>query len=259
MLPVHPSLGFSAHPVQSPLPEIKRKGWTAVKIMKSIITKANKDRADVWKAIFEWRNSTTPSQGTPPVQRLMSSRTRSFLPCKTSMYQSEVQHAVPSQIARKRQVAKSYYDTKAKPLPPLVIGQPIRVKTHPQQAHSNWKPGVIVDSLAPRSYIHVVEVDGRKYRRNRVHLRDTVQSSQAQPNVQQTSTAETTDLSSHNAGQDDSSSISPLPEKTPRMPSSVDSVKPPTSSPVTRTRSGRVVKPNTLLRDFIVCHSCYSI
>jgi len=80
------------------------------------------------------------------------------------MYQHEVQRAVPSQVARKRQVAKSYYDTKAKPLPPLVIRQPIRVKTHPQQAHSNWKSGVIEDSAAPRSYI--VEVDG---------LRDFVQ------------------------------------------------------------------------------------
>jgi len=181
-------------------PKSNGKAESAVKIMKSIITKANKDGADVWKAILECRNSPTPSQGTSPVQRLMSRRTRSFLPCKTSMYQPEVQRAVPFQVARKRQVAKSYYDTKAKPLPPLVIGQPIRVKTHPQQAHSNWKPGVIVDSVAPRSYI--VQVDGRKYRRNRVHLRDTVQSSQAQLNVQQTSTAETSDLSSHNAGQD---------------------------------------------------------
>ena len=107
------------------------------------------------------------------------------------MYQPEVQRAVPAQVVRKRRVAKFYHDTSAKPLPPLVIGQPIRVKTHPQQAHSNWKPGVIVDSVAPRRYI--VDVDGRKYRRNRVHLRDTIQSSQAQPNAQQTSTAETAD------------------------------------------------------------------
>ena len=28
--------------------------------MKSIITEANKDGADVWKAILEWRNSPTP-------------------------------------------------------------------------------------------------------------------------------------------------------------------------------------------------------
>ena len=239
------------HLTSSPhYPKSNGKAESAVKIMKSIITKANKDGADVWKAILEWRNSLTPSQGSSPVQRLMSRRTRSFLPCKASMYQPEVQCAVPAQVVRKRQVAKSYHDTSAKPLPPLVIGQPIRVKAHPQQAHSNWKPGVIVDSVAPRSYI--VEVDGRKYRRNRVHLRDTVQSSPAQPNVQQTSTAETADSSTNqNASQDASSSTQPLPEQSPRMPSSVDPVTPPTSSPVTRTRSGCVVKPNTLLRDFV--------
>ena len=239
------------HLTSSPhYPKSNGKAESAVKIMKSIITKANKDGADVWKAILEWRNSPTPSQGSSPVQRLMSRRTRSFLPCKASMYQPEVQCAVPAQVVRKRQVAKSYHDTSAKPLPPLVIGQPIRVKAHPQPAHSNWKPGVIVDSVAPRSYI--VEVDGRKYRRNRVHLRDTVQSSPAQSNVQQTSTAETADSSTNqNASQDASSSTQPLSEQSPRMPSSVDPVTPPTSSPVTRTRSGRVVKPNTLLRDFV--------
>ena len=57
-----------------------------------------------------------------------------------------------------------------------------RVKAHPQQAHSNWKPGVIVDRVAPRSYI--VEVDGRKYRSHRAYLRDTIQSSQSEKNAQ---------------------------------------------------------------------------
>ena len=218
--------------------------------MKSIITKANKDGADVWKAILEWRNSPTPSQGSSPVQRLMSRRTRSFLPCKASMYQPEVQRNIPAQVVHKRRVAKSYHDSSAKPLPPLVTGQPIRVKAHPQQAHSNWKPGVIVESVAPRSYI--VEVDGRKYRRNRVHLRDTIQSSQSQSNAQQTRTPETADPSTDkNTSQDDSSDTPLLLEQNPRITSSVDPATLPKSSPVTRTRSGRVVKPNTLLKDFV--------
>lgn len=239
------------HLTSSPhYPKSNGKAESTVKIMKSIITKANKDGADVWKAILEWRNSPIPSQGSPPVQRLMSRRTRSFLPCKASMYQPEVQRTVPAQVVYKRRVAKSYRDSSAKPLPPLVIGQPIRVKAHPQQAHSNWKPGVIGDSVAPRSYI--VEVNGRKYRRNRVHLRDTIQSSQPQSSAQQTSTAETADSSTNkNASQDDSSDTPPSPEQNPRMTSSVDPVTLPTSSPVTRIRSGRVVKPNTLLRDFV--------
>ena len=59
----------------------------------------------------------------------------------------------------------------------MVIVLPIRVKGHPQQAHSNWKHGVIVDSVTPGSYI--VEVDSHKYPRNLVHLRGTIQSSQS--------------------------------------------------------------------------------
>ena len=239
------------HLTSSPhYPKSNGKAESAVKVMKSIITKANKDGADVWKAILEWRNSPTPSQGSSPVQRLMSRRTRSFLPCKASMYQPEVQRNIPAQVVHKRRVAKSYHDSSAKPLPPLVTGQPIRVKAHPQQAHSNWKPGVIVESVAPRSYI--VEVDGRKYRRNRVHLRDTIQSSQSQSNAQQTRTPETADPSTDkNTSQDDSSDNPLLLEQNPRITSSVDPATLPKSSPVTRTRSGRVVKPNTLLKDFV--------
>ena len=82
--------------------------------MKSIITKANKDGADVWKAILEWRNSTTPSQGSSPVQRVMSRRARSFLPFKASMYQPGVQRPVPTQVVPKLRVAISYHETSKK-------------------------------------------------------------------------------------------------------------------------------------------------
>lgn len=57
-------------------PKANGKVESAVKIMKSIISKANKQGTDVWKAILEWRNSPTPSQGSSPVQRRMSRRTR---------------------------------------------------------------------------------------------------------------------------------------------------------------------------------------
>ena len=90
---------------------------SAVKIMKSIISKANKQGTLVWKAILEWRNSPTPSQGSSPVQHLMSRRTRSFLPCKESLYEPEVQSAVTAQVMRKRQLAKHYHDQSAKQLP----------------------------------------------------------------------------------------------------------------------------------------------
>ena len=51
----------------------------------------------------------------------------------------------------------------------LVIGQPIRVKCHPQNPNSDWTPGIVTSKAAPRSYM--VQVDGQQYRRNRIHLR----------------------------------------------------------------------------------------
>ena len=91
-------------------PKANGKAESAVKIMKSIISKANKQGTDVWKAILEWRNSPTPCQGSSPVQRLMSRRTRSFLLCKESLYKPEVQSAVTAQEMHKRQLAKHYPD-----------------------------------------------------------------------------------------------------------------------------------------------------
>ena len=136
------------------------------------------------------------------------------------MYKPEVQSAVPAQVVRKRQVAKFYHDTSAKSLLPLVTGQPVRVKAHPQQANSELKPGITVDKVAPRIYI--VEVSGSRYRRNRVHRRDTIQSNPVQPNAQHTSPAETADSStSHSAIQDDGSSTQPSSKQSLRMPSSV--------------------------------------
>ena len=60
-------------------------------------------------------------------------------------------------------------DRHAKQLPDLAIGQPIRVKCHPQNPNSDWTPGIVTSKAAPRSYM--VQVDGQQYRRNRIHQR----------------------------------------------------------------------------------------
>ena len=41
----------------------------------------------------------------------------------------------------------------------LAIGQPIRVKCHPQNPNSDWTPGIVTSKAAPRSYM--VQVDGQ--------------------------------------------------------------------------------------------------
>ena len=71
---------------------------------------------------------------------------------------------------KKQQQNKRYHDKKAKPLPPLVVGDSIRAKIRPQSSPL-WTQGSVVRREPDRSYI--VKADGREYRRSRCHIRKT--------------------------------------------------------------------------------------
>ena len=108
----------------------------------------------------------------------MSRRNKSFLPCRGSLYHPELQQRVPNEVLHKRRVAKYYHDLNAKPLPKLCIGQPVTVKTHQKKPRSDWTAGTVLSKVAHRSY--VVEVQGRQCRRNRVHIRDALETQQTE-------------------------------------------------------------------------------
>ena len=72
----------------------------------------------------------------------------------------------------------------------------LRVKTHSQQAHSNWKPGVIAHSVAPRSYIATSIA--------------TIESACVTP-FSPVNPETATSPTNKNVSQDDSSDIPPLP------------------------------------------------
>ena len=226
-------------------PKSNGKAESAVKIMKTIISRAKKEGTDMWKAILEWRNAPTPGMTSSPAQRLMSRRTRSMLPCSQAMYQPTVQTAVTQQILHKRKKAKHYYDRQAKALPKLVVGQPVRVKAHPQQRRSDWKPGKVVSDLStPRSYI--VEISGRKYRRNRVHLRDSYVSqddSSTSNDKQSTKPTLPPPGKALNTSQE-----STIPSSKPVLTEQSDAREELTEPTV--TRYGRVIKRPTRLADF---------
>ena len=65
-----------------------------------------------------------------------------------------------------------YYDKKAgQNLPALISGDPVQMA--PLPGSNRWLPATIVDHHStPRSYMYVVEHNGRKYRRNRKNRRD---------------------------------------------------------------------------------------
>jgi transposase InsO family protein len=235
------------------------KAESAVSIVKPMFEKAIKEGKDIWKALLEWRNATTPNMQSSPAQRLMSRRTRSFLPCATTHYVPKVQEKVPEKIIEKRKVAKHYHDQGAKSLPKLVIGQPVRVKTRPQVPHSEWRAGRVVKETAPRSYI--VEVNGYQYRRNRIHLRDAIPSKDNSMTLREKSPSPVRPAIAHQPVSNNANSRvykspanravqrSPLSvtEVGKDMPTSPRAVTPDISS--TMTRSGRVVNKPARFRD----------
>ena len=141
-------------------------GEVAVKQAKRIL----KMSQDPWMAILEQRN--TPDELASPNEKLNSRRTRTAIPVKSELLEP---HVIPtSSIIRasvkKKQQNKRYHDKKAKPLPPLVVGDSIRAKIRPQSSPL-WTQGNVVRRETDRSYI--VKADGREYRRNRFHIRKT--------------------------------------------------------------------------------------
>ena len=76
----------------------------AVKTVKNIMKKSQD--GEIWKSILEWRNTITPGTNSSPVQRLMSRRTRSFLPCHPEQYSPKVQEGLTEQVILNRASSK---------------------------------------------------------------------------------------------------------------------------------------------------------
>ena len=118
-------------------------------------------------ALVEWRNTPSVGMQSSPARRLMSRRTKSTLPVRTSLVEPKVVTGVKEQIKHKRREAKYYFDRRAKELPDLKIGEPVLIQTTDQR--KTWEKGMCVKKLPNRS--HVVESQGVSYRRNQKHVR----------------------------------------------------------------------------------------
>ena len=211
----------------------------AVKIMKNILKKSINSNTDVHKALLEWRNAVAPGETASPAQKLMSRRTRSLLPCSQYMYTPRAIKNVPNQIRESRQKAKSYYDAHTKPLPKLEMEQSVLVQTHPHIPHSKWSIGRVLKQVAPRSYL--VEVDGKRYKRNRIHLRTTNIKSENDDTWRDSPIAEDRE-------QQDNIPPDAPPAAPVAAPAAAPAVAPavavPDANDVVRTRYGRISKPN---------------
>ena len=105
-----------------------------------------------------------------PVQKLQSRRTKTLLPTTSALLQPRVVTNVPEDIVYRRQKAKAYYDKGACPLPPLEIGDTVRLQ--PQDKGGFWSKATVVKKVAEHSYL-VKTAQGHLLRRNRKFLRFT--------------------------------------------------------------------------------------
>ena len=175
----------------------------AVKIAKSLMTKADNDRQDPYKALLAYRNTPQEGLGSSPAQRFLGRRTRTSLPLTGTMLQPQPVESVPLELKQRQETVKEKYDRHARPLQPLEEGQSVRIK--PANPSSKvWAPGAVEKELDNRSYL-VRTPDDTVYRRNRIDLRavpepapqnppeshhsEPIASTAASPNVSQTQEA----------------------------------------------------------------------
>ena len=101
---------------------------SAVKIVKSIIKKSQRDKRDLWLSILDWRNTPTECMNTSPVQRLFSRRTKTVLPTTSDLFTPKIEKGenVIKFLNNKPKKAKSYYDRNSRSLRDLRINEIVR-------------------------------------------------------------------------------------------------------------------------------------
>ena len=123
-------------------------------------------------ALLDYRTTPLPDIDLSPAQLLMGRRLRNKLPMMEGLLQpaSNNQQEISRYLDKTKESQKKYHDRHAsKDMEELQPGTKVRMQ--PWTKSKVWKPATVVKHHhTPRSYVVEAE-DGRKYRRNRRHLR----------------------------------------------------------------------------------------
>lgn len=248
------------HLTSSPeYPQSNGLAENAVKQAKSLLEKTRRDGSDIYQNLLNIRNIPRDKILGSPAQRLMSRATRNpvFTNQKLLKPAPRQTKIVKAQLYKKRNQQKKTYDKHARPLEPLKVNQTVRIQT-PKGYDRLGKVTQVLQK--PRSYM--VQTGTTRIRRNRKHLlpiqeeipqpsqtvhipNEPAQAQQvpAQPaKVQQAPPVQLQNIPSqrHTAQARVAVQGSP-PTQTP--PTQIQTPQP------TKTRSGRVVRPNPKYSD----------
>ena len=151
----------------SPLhPQSNGLAERAVQIVKNIIKKCTDDNSSIQMALQNYRNTPRNNILMSPNERLMSRKTRSPIPTSILQLKPKVVVGVTKELECLRKLQKENYDKNAKESESYNVGEQVLI----QNPHSKlWKEGTVISHTNfPRSVI--VSIDGKRYRRNFIHL-----------------------------------------------------------------------------------------
>ena len=152
-------------------PKSNGKVENAVGAAKRLMKKAKKNSSDAYLALLD--NCNTPTQGldTNPAQRLMSRRTKTLLSTAKNLLVPEVTMGQHQKILANKQRQAKYYNKAAHDLPALISGDVVRVNLSPDSLkQEDLQKAQVKAKVGVRSY-EVETEDGKRFRRNRIHLR----------------------------------------------------------------------------------------
>ena len=158
----------------------------SVGTIKQLMRKAAEEGRDIHLAMLEYRNTPISGLEYSPAQLLMSRMLKDKLPTPTTLLFPKLTQQAHRSLSARQERQKKYHDRGTKILPPLQVGDPVRI-----QQGRIWSPAIIMEKHeAPRSF-RVRTEDGQVCRRNRKFLRQSPESEPVQP-VQPVSPASST-------------------------------------------------------------------
>ena len=227
------------HVTSSPhYPQSNGQAERAVQTVKKLLKKAD----DPYKAVLDYRNTNIEEIGLSPAQMFLGRRLKTDLPTTSPLLETNPQHEIKMRMTVRQAKQKYYFDQHSgKELKSLHSGDNVVMRQGGDA--SKWVPATVINPHeSPRSYI--VETANRKYRRNRRHLRKTNADVESPNHHNDDHIHLDTNFNSNMDGKADRKTDNRL-EQQPVV------IKPPLDSPISKTRSGRIVKTPTRFEDFV--------
>ena len=186
----------------------------------------------------------------------MNRRTRTLLPTTANLLKPKV---IDERDRMKQRVRKQadYYNNSAKTLTPLDEGDTVRMQPL-IQGQKGWEKATVMRRLDERSYI--VETPTGRYRRNRMHLRKTVENPPISPDTNKNNSCKASRGDISSPAECTQEPMNPMEKPGPlqtnkqlNMDKSTPKPKPDTNTDLgasIKTRSGRVVTKPKHLKDY---------